>query len=116
MAGLLDSASIVANDSSAPSMPGPMQVWRAVCSDQRLEKLNCGVEEVSEPIVLENDPPEFEAVKETPSSIGSSTARPRWNAQRREYPPSEHSIQPLDYAFYLLGDTSDKTIVVIGSD
>jgi hypothetical protein len=71
---------------------------------------------VAEPIVLENDQPEFEAIKETASSIESSTATPRWNARRREYVPSEHSIQPLDYAFHLLGDTSGKTIVVLGYD
>jgi hypothetical protein len=71
---------------------------------------------VAEPIVLENDQPEFEAIKETASSIESSTATPRWNTRRREYLPSEHSIQPLDYAFHLLGDTSGKTIIVLGYD
>jgi len=70
---------------------------------------------VSEPIVLENDQPEFE-VNGTPGSLASSTARPRWNVWRREYPPSDQSIQPLDYAFHLLGETRGKTIVVLGYD
>jgi hypothetical protein len=70
---------------------------------------------VAEPIVLENDQPEFE-VNGTPGSLASSSARPRWNVWRREYPPSDQSIQPLDYAFHLFGETRGKTIVVLGYD
>jgi hypothetical protein len=70
---------------------------------------------VSEPIVLENDQPEFE-VNGTPGSLASSSAGPRWNVWRREYPPSDESIQPLEYAFHLLGETRGKTIVVLGYD
>jgi len=70
---------------------------------------------VSEPIVLENDQPEFE-VNGTEGSLASSTAEPRWNVWRREYPPSDQSIQPLDYAFHLLSETRGKTIVVLGYD